>query len=84
MSLKKAVFVLILGFLMIAPAQVFAGYSGPLGTRPPMVAELPNGVYCEINKVSLFALSAEDCVKASGVVTHTVTTTVKPAETDKE
>jgi hypothetical protein len=40
----------------------------------------PNGVYCEINKVKLFALSAEDCKKAGGTVTHTVTTTVKPAD----
>lgn len=40
----------------------------------------PNGVYCEINKVKLFALSAEDCKKAGGAVTHTVTTTVKPIE----
>ncbi len=44
----------------------------------------PNGVYCEINDVKLFAQSAEDCVKAGGVITHTVTTTVKPAETEKE
>jgi len=38
------------------------------------------GVYCEINEVKLFALSAEDCEKAGGAVT----TTVEPAETDKE
>jgi len=42
------------------------------------------GVYCEINDVKLFAQSAEDCEKAEGSVTHTVTTTVKPAETEKE
>ncbi len=40
----------------------------------------PNGVYCEISKVKLFALSAEDCKKAGGIVTHTVTTTVKPID----
>jgi len=40
----------------------------------------PNGVYCEINDVKLFALSAEDCEKAGGGVTHTVTTTVEPVE----
>ena len=40
----------------------------------------PNGVYCEINDVKLFAQSAEDCEKAGGSVTHTVTTTVQPAE----
>ena len=43
-------------------------------------ADAPNGVYCEINEVKLFALSAEDCAKAGGVVTHTVTTTVMPAD----
>jgi hypothetical protein len=42
------------------------------------------GVYCEINEVKLFALSTEDCSKAGGAVTHTVTTTVKPTETEKE
>jgi len=40
---------------------------------------VPDGVYCEINEVKLFALSAEDCQKAGGIVTHTVTTTVEPA-----
>ena len=40
----------------------------------------PNGVYCGINDVKLFAQSAEDCEKAGGSVTHTVTTTVQPAE----
>lgn len=44
----------------------------------------PNGVYCEINGVKLFALSAEDCAKAGGSVTHTVTTTVEPANPDNE
>ena len=38
----------------------------------------PNGVYCEINGVKLFAQSSEDCEKAGGSVTHTVTTTVDP------
>ena len=42
------------------------------------------GVYCEINDVKLFALSAEDCEKAGGVVTHTVTTTVKPVDVSEE
>ena len=42
-------------------------------------AEEKSGVYCEINGVSLFAQSAEDCEKAGGAVTHTVTTTVQPA-----
>lgn len=41
---------------------------------------LPSGVYCEIKDVKLFAESDEDCVKAGGTVTHTITTTVKPVE----
>jgi len=65
---------LTLGVLMIAPLS-FALNLGIDST---------NGVYCGINDVKLFALSAEDCEKAGGVVTHTVTTTVEPAETDKE
>ncbi|GJM15162.1 MAG: hypothetical protein DHS20C13_04890 [Thermodesulfobacteriota bacterium] len=44
----------------------------------------PNGVYCEINGVKLFAQSAEDCEKAEGSVTHTVTTTVQPADNPNE
>ncbi len=38
------------------------------------------GVYCEINEVRLFALTAEDCEKAGGMVTHTVNTEVKEVE----
>jgi len=68
-------FVLVLGVLMIAPVSFAVLIRGIDST---------NGVYCEINEVKLFALSAEDCEKAGGVVTHTVTTTVEPAETDKE
>jgi hypothetical protein len=68
---------LTLGVLMIAPLS-FANFFPTEGT------DSTNGVYCEINEVKLFALSAEDCGKAGGVVTHTVTTTVEPAETDKE
>jgi hypothetical protein len=72
-SISKIFFVLVLGVLMIAPLS-FALED----------IDSTNGVYCEINEVKLFALSAEDCGKAGGVVTHTVTTTVEPAETDKE
>lgn len=43
-------------------------------------ATLPDGVYCEINQVKLFAQKAEDCEKAGGKVTHTVTTSVEPVE----
>jgi len=38
------------------------------------------GVYCEINEVKMFAQSAEDCEKAGGMVTHTVTKEVKAAD----
>ncbi len=69
-SISKIFFVLVLGVLMIAPLS-FAIRLGIDST---------NGVYCEINEVKLFALSAEDCEKAGGVVTHTVTTMVKPVE----
>ncbi len=62
--------ILTLGVFMIAPLS-FAGVGGGIDST--------NGVYCEINEVKLFALSAEDCEKAGGVVTHTVTTTVEPA-----
>ena len=60
---------LALGVVMVASvsAESLFGVSGP------------NGVYCEINEVKLFALSAEDCEKAGGAVTHTVTTSVKAA-----
>ncbi len=60
---------LALGVVMVAPvsAESLFGVSGP------------NGVYCEINEVKLFALSAEDCEKAGGAVTHTVTTSVEEA-----
>jgi len=39
-----------------------------------------NGVYCEINEVTVFAQSTEDCEKAGGMVTHTVTKEVKAAD----
>ena len=60
---------LALGVVMVAPvsAESLFGVSGS------------NGVYCEINEVKLFALSAEDCEKAGGAVTHTVTTSVEEA-----
>ncbi len=62
---------LTLGVFMIAPMSAFAMGMG--------VSE-PDGVYCEINEVRLFATSAEDCKKAGGTVTHTVKTVVEPAE----
>jgi len=71
---------LALGVVMIAPMSAFAGDFQDVAEG---VSD-PNGVYCEINEVKLFATSADDCKKAGGVVTHTVTTTVKPAETEKE
>ncbi len=76
-KVRKMFYVLILGLVIIAPisAQAVMLLDG---------AGVPNGVYCEINKVKLFALSAEDCQKAGGVVTHTVTTTVEPVKSEKE
>lgn len=43
-------------------------------------AGVSEGVYCEINEVKMFAQSAEDCEKAGGMVTHTVTKEVKAAD----
>jgi hypothetical protein len=67
---------LIMGIFIIAPTSW-----GGLGMKS---VNEPNGVYCEINDVKLFALSAEDCAKAGGSVTHTVKTTVEPANPDQE
>lgn len=75
---RKLFYVLVLGLLMIAPVSAVAAMLGEEG------AGLPNGVYCEINEVKLFALSAEDCAKAGGKVTHTVKTSVEPVESEKE
>ncbi|MEK6224010.1 MAG: hypothetical protein N2A97_04000 [Thermodesulfobacteriales bacterium] len=69
------IFVTVLGLLLVAVMI------SPQSAKAVMGASEPNGVYCEINDVKLFAQTAEDCQKAGGVVTHTVTTTVKPAET---
>jgi hypothetical protein len=75
--IRRMFYVLILGLLIIAPvsAQAVLLLDG---------AGVPNGVYCEINKVKLFALSAEDCENAGGKVTHTVKTTVEPVKSEKE
>ena len=67
---------LVLGAIMFLPVAAWS--IAPEGTSQP------NGVYCEINGVKLFAQSAEDCAKAQGNVTHTVTTTVTPANPDQE
>jgi len=64
--------------VLISPVAVF-GISSIGGNE-----SLTDGVYCEINEVKLFAKTAEDCEKAGGAVTHTVTTTVEPAESEKE
>jgi len=74
------ILVTVLGLLLLA---VFVSPQSAKAIGPESTNQ-PNGVYCEINDVKLFAQSAEDCVKAGGVITHTVTTTVKPAETEKE
>jgi len=73
------IFVTVLGLLlvavMISPQSAKAAMEG---------SSEPNGVYCEINDVKLFAQSAEDCATAGGSVTHTVTTTVEPANPNQE
>ena len=66
---------------MIVPISAFAVGGFCCGIKG--VSE-PEGVYCEINEVKLFALSDGDCAKAGGSVTHTVTTTVEPAEKASE
>ncbi len=40
----------------------------------------PVGVYCAVNQVRLLAQTAEDCRKAGGTVTHSLTTTATPVE----
>ena len=72
MNRIKIVFLgLTLGVFLLTPISSFGIEGG---------ASEPNGVYCEINEVKLFADTAEDCLKAGGMVTHTVTTTVEPAK----
>ena len=68
----------VLSLAMVVPS---VGWSAGLDA-----SDTPKGVYCVINEVKLFALSEEDCTKAGGAVTHTVTTTVQPADDnpDKE
>ena len=68
---------LFLGAFMVTSISAFAGPAVE-------VVSGPDGVYCEINEVKLFAESSEDCEKAGGTVTHTVTTTVKPVDDDND
>ena len=56
------------------------GAQDVFSARDDRIASVFDGVYCEINDVKLFAQNAEDCEKAGGKITHTVTTTVKPVE----
>jgi hypothetical protein len=72
------ILVSVLGLLLLAVIV------SPQSAKAVMGASEPNGVYCEINDVKLFAQSAEDCAKAKGAVTHTVTTTVEPANPNEE
>lgn len=71
----------------MAAALVLVAPLGALaqeGTIPGMIksswdaVDTPVGVYCTINDVRLMAQSAEDCQKAGGSVTHSLTTTVTP------
>lgn len=69
------ILVTVLGLLLVAVIV------SPQSAKAVMEsANQPNGVYCEINDVKLFAQSEEDCIKAGGTITHTVTTTVQPVE----
>ena len=57
--------------------------SGPINSNAGLMMGadgVSGGVYCEINEVKMFAQSAEDCEKAGGTVTHTVTKEVKAAD----
>jgi len=66
-------FGLVLGVVMsVSVSSMALGFVGVSET---------DGVYCEINEVKLFAANAEDCEKAGGTVTHTVSTEVKEVET---
>lgn len=69
------------GMFMFIPMSVCAYELAPQSAEG---ASESSGVYCEINDVKLFATSRDDCEKAGGIVTHSVTTTVIPAETEKE
>ncbi|MEQ9620007.1 MAG: hypothetical protein RIG61_12650 [Deltaproteobacteria bacterium] len=69
------ILVTVLGLLLVAVMVL------PQSAKAVMEsANQPNGVYCEINDVKLFAQSGEDCIKAGGTITHTVTTNVQPVE----
>ena len=48
-----------------------------------MSPNVPEGVYCKINEVTVIAQNAEDCDKVGGVVTHQFKTVVEPVETEK-
>lgn len=64
---------LIFGIFIFTPFSAFGNKIAGID----LGVSVPDGVYCEINEVKLFALTAQDCEKAGGVVTHTVTTEVK-------
>ena len=66
------VFAMVFAVVLTTPVLTF-------GAAPSWGTSEPDGVYCEVNEVKLFAQSAEDCEKAGGSVTHTVTTIVEPA-----
>ena len=44
------------------------------------IDDTPVGVYCAVNQVRLLAQTAEDCRKAGGTVTHSLTTTATPVD----
>ena len=81
------IFALISTFVI--PVSSYAGsYGGQVQGSvrlggPEGITE-PKGVFCEINDVRLFAKTSAECVKAGGVVTHTVNTEIKELNTDKK
>lgn len=81
--------ILFLSLFLSAALFAFSTTKAEAGICPPMCsAELgadnvSRGVFCEINEVTLFAVSAEDCKKAGGVTTHSVKAVVEPVEENK-
>lgn len=65
--------------LSFASSSAFACFPIPcgifLGTD-----DVNAGVLCQINDVTALAANADDCAKAGGSVTHSVTTTKTPAK----
>lgn len=44
------------------------------------IDDTPLGVYCAVNQVRLLAQTADDCRRAGGTVTHSLTATATPVD----